>query len=170
MSDTVQVRPAQPVDWPRIQEIFRAAAQQAWDHIFEHEILMKLSLSDVWREFMEAPTPNSAFLVGSKDDDTNGFVAYRPFDGSLVRAELALLYVHPKEWGSGLAEALLSDAESRLRVLGFQDAALFTEERNDRPRAFYERQGWKPDGEVRERTYQGVFLRELRYSKAISAR
>lgn len=83
-------------------------------------------------------------------------------------AEIALLYVHPDAWGSELAGVLLSEAESRLRTLGYQEATLYTEERNDRPRAFYEKQGWSTDGDIRERTFKGTFLRELRYVKSLA--
>lgn len=167
-SDKVQIRPAQPVDWSRIQEIFRAAGQAAWGHILAPDALEELSLSDMWREFMEAPDPHAAFLVGSQNESTNGFVAYRPFEESPQMAEIALLYVHPKVWGSGLAGVLLSEAESRLRTLGYQEATLFTEERNERPRAFYEKEGWSLDGEIRERTFKGADLREVRYAKSLT--
>lgn len=37
-----------------------------------------------------------------------------------------------------------------------------TEERNARALRFYEREGWRPDGEVREREWHGAPLREPR--------
>lgn len=166
-SETVMIRPAQPVDWPRIQTIFQAAAQAAWAHIFEPDKLETLSLNESWREFMESPGHSSAFLVGSQQERTYGFVAFRPYEDSRVTAELALLYVHPDAWGNGLAATLLRDAESRIAALGFQEAVLFTEERNQRPRSFYERVGWELDGSFRERTFRETPLKELRYMKRL---
>ena len=54
-----------------------------------------------------------------------------------------------------------------LRERGCTEATLWTEERNERPRRFYEAAGWKADGEAQERVWNGAPLRELRYRKAL---
>ncbi len=55
-----------------------------------------------------------------------------------------------------------------LREAGCTEATLWTEERNERPRRVYEAAGWRTDGEVRERPWNGAWLRELRYRKTLN--
>ena len=54
------------------------------------------------------------------------------------------------------------------RSAGCTEATLWTEERNERPRRFYEAAGWRADGEAKERVWNGAPLRELRYRKALT--
>ena len=81
--------------------------------------------------------------------------------------EIALLYTHPRAWGSGAGRALLAAGEAALRERGCTEATLWTEERNERPRRFYEAAGWRADGEAHERVWNGAPLRELRYRKRL---
>src|SRR5205085_11202717 len=84
--------------------------------------------------------------------------------------ELYMLYTDPRVWGKGFGRALMDAALAELASRGFDEATLWTEERNERPRWIYERYGWKHDGTVREREYRGTRLRELRYRIPIAAR
>ena len=79
--------------------------------------------------------------------------------------ELDLLYTRPRAWGRGAGRALLVAAEQALRDAGCGEVTLWTEERNERARRVYQASGWRPDGEVRERVWNGAPLRELRYRK-----
>jgi GNAT superfamily N-acetyltransferase len=77
------------------------------------------------------------------------------------------MYTHPRTWGKGLGRELLAAGEAQLRESGCSEAKLWTEERNERPRRFYEAAGWRTDGGARERVWNGAPLRELRYRKAL---
>ena len=59
---------------------------------------------------------------------------------------VASLYVSPHAQGSGTGRLLLAEAEQRLRARGARRARLWVFEENAPSRAFYERQGWQPDG------------------------
>ena len=63
--------------------------------------------------------------------------------------------------------ALLAAGEAALRESGCTSATLWTEERNERARRVYEAAGWRPDGQVKERVWNGAPLTELRYRKAL---
>jgi GNAT superfamily N-acetyltransferase len=73
--------------------------------------------------------------------------------------ELRDLYVVPEEWGTGVAAALHNTALEWMRNRAAK-AILWVGEANARARRFYERQGWKADGETRD---SPLGPRELRY-------
>jgi RimJ/RimL family protein N-acetyltransferase len=64
---------------------------------------------------------------------------------------------------------LLERATFALLAAGFREAVLWTEHRNARALAVYQRSGWRPDGAVRERDYLGVRIRELRHRLDLGA-
>jgi GNAT superfamily N-acetyltransferase len=59
---------------------------------------------------------------------------------------VASLYVSPHAQGSGTGRLLLAEAEQRLRAWGARRARLWVFADNAPSRAFYQRQGWQPDG------------------------
>jgi GNAT superfamily N-acetyltransferase len=60
--------------------------------------------------------------------------------------EVDQLYVAAAARGTGLAAALLRDAEARLRATGITEARLDCAAGNDRAARFYTREGWQPAG------------------------
>lgn len=74
--------------------------------------------------------------------DPDGFAA-------VVDGWLEALYVRPSAWGTGLADRLHDAAVDELRRRGTERARLWVLELNPRPRRFYERHGWRPDGSSR---------------------
>jgi|1185.fasta_scaffold00997_4 GNAT superfamily N-acetyltransferase len=137
----VLVRPATPDDAEAMRRIYLAAGREAW------------------AEFLPAAEigANDAAFSGDL-----GFVAEE--DGAVVGfawlrgSELDTLYTHPGVWGRGAGRALMDAA-----LAGLPEATLWTAEQNARARRVYERYGWRPDGEKREKTYVGVTFTELRY-------
>src|SRR5688500_16158413 len=63
-------------------------------------------------------------------------------------AHLWHLFVRPRFWGSGLAARLHALAVDGAAERGFPEMRLFTPAGNARGRAFYEREGWRPHGEI----------------------
>ncbi|MFI8826268.1 GNAT family N-acetyltransferase [Streptomyces sp. NPDC053431] len=86
-----------------------------------------------------------------------------PLDAA-VTAELSTLYAAPEAWGRGVGRALLAATVEAMRGAGFRDAGLWVFEENSRARAFYERAGWRTDGESVTEDTGGRTLRELRYA------
>ena len=87
--------------------------------------------------------------------------------------ELHQLYVAAEARGSGVAAALIADAEIRLSESGVETAWLGCAIGNERAARFYEKCGWKRTGEVvvELETIDGVFLLEVwRYEKDVRRR
>jgi GNAT superfamily N-acetyltransferase len=96
--------------------------------------------------------------------DEAGEVVGFAFSGG---CELQFLYTHPRAWGHGFGRALLAASEDALRAAGCDEAFVNTEERNERALAVYHAAGWREDGEVREREWLGVPIREPRLRKRL---
>ena len=77
-------------------------------------------------------------------------------------AHLRNLYVARSQWGSGLATALLRTAERDARDRGFTALRLFVAEGQARARRFYEREGWRPQGEPFFDAVPGLSMVEYR--------
>ena len=77
--------------------------------------------------------------VAVVDDEVAGFVMTHD-------DEVEQVYVAASHRGSGVADAVLADAERRIRAAGFDQAWLAVVAGNARARRFYERRGWIDDG------------------------
>ena len=93
------------------------------------------------RETLRAQLEDTTTVV-LLDDDLRGFALVG--GGWLHR-----LYVLPSAWGAGVGAALHDDALAALREEGAATASLWCLAGNDRARAFYERRGWRLNGEER---------------------
>jgi GNAT superfamily N-acetyltransferase len=84
--------------------------------------------------------------------------------------ELYQLFVSAQSRGSGVAAALIADAEAQLRESGVKTAWLACAIGNERAAKFYEKHGWHRVGNMINRldTPEGEFLLEVwRYEKAL---
>jgi GNAT superfamily N-acetyltransferase len=77
--------------------------------------------------------------------------------------EVWAFYVDPVRWGGGLARELIEAMREELRSNNFRDAVLWVMEANSRARRFYERQGWRADGNRRTETIGISTVNEVRY-------
>ena len=73
-----------------------------------------------------------------------GFVGFRSLEDGT--GFVSSLYVSPRLQGGGVGRLLLAEAEKELRESGARTARLWVFEDNEPSRAFYVRQGWRPDG------------------------
>lgn len=86
--------------------------------------------------------------------------------------ELYQLYVSAEARGTGVANALIADAESRLASNGFETAWLACAIGNERAARFYEKCGWQRTGNMINKleTPNGEFQLEVwRYEKSLMA-
>ena len=70
--------------------------------------------------------------------------------------EIYALYVDPGRYEGGVGRMLMAHARRRLKEQGFEAAVLWVLIGNDRAASFYEREGWRPDGAVREEEPYGI--------------
>ncbi|MBM7785330.1 GNAT family N-acetyltransferase [Tenggerimyces flavus] len=90
--------------------------------------------------------------VATVDGNVAGFVM-------VVQDEVEQVYVDTTHRGSGVASALLEEAERQVKANGHDRAWLAVAGGNARARRFYERQGWKDEGpfDYPAVTEQGTF-------------
>lgn len=84
--------------------------------------------------------------------------------------EVVSLYVLPERGGRGIGSRLLDAALDALAAEGFERAYLWVLEDNRGARAFYERRGFAPNGDVMEVEVGGSPLREVRYVRGLIRR
>ena len=114
----------------------RAASLAGFPHVFPPE-LYPFPDDEVrarWREF-----PGSV-LLAEREGRPVGLAA---FDSCWLHG----LYVAPEEWGSGVAGDLHDAALAAMPDC--PELRLWTLEANHRARRFYERRGWRLNGETR---------------------
>ena len=93
-----------------------------------------------WREAVADPA--ARVVVAAEQGRPVGLAAVR-------RGWLDGLYVLPDRWGSGVAQALHDHALELGADLGSRCCNLWVLEQNVRARRFYERLGWRENGETR---------------------
>lgn len=156
------VRAAVPEDAERIANVIVRAWQKAYAHVFPAERLTRLDAArraTFWRDRIAA---GDTLLV---TDDGTGFVSFGPSrdpDGEGV-GEVYAIYVDPGHWDTGRGRELMEAAVAALQEAGFEEATLWVLEDNPRARRFYERAGWRTDGEAKEDEFLQTRVREVRY-------
>jgi ribosomal protein S18 acetylase RimI-like enzyme len=124
--------------------------------------LTRLRTLESFRERLQAALPN--IRVAGPLGGPVGFCV-------LKGEELDQLFVSPAAQGSGIAAALIADAEARLAESGVETAWLTCAIGNDRAARFYEKSGWRRVGMVVNpaETSSGPFPVEVwRYEKRLT--
>jgi ribosomal protein S18 acetylase RimI-like enzyme len=123
--------------------------------------LTRLRTLESFRERLLAALPRIR-VVGEPDS---------PLGFCIVKDdELYQLFVAREARGSGIAAALMVDAEERLAAGGVRTAWLACAIGNDRAARFYEKRGWRRVGTMinHAETQEGPFLLETwRYEKSL---
>jgi GNAT superfamily N-acetyltransferase len=145
-------------------EDFTRAHEEAWDAGMKGVVDKKLGelmsfegRVASFRDGLAAAPPGARVWVAERRGRIVGHAIVNVGEGI---GELRDLYVVPEEWGSGAAGALHEQAVAGMRELGATVATLWVVEGNARARRFYEREGWRVEGETKPSLF-GVT--ELRY-------
>ena len=152
----MRLRPATAADAEAIAEVHVRAWQTAFRGVVPDERLdaMRVERGDSrFREYLApAASTGHRFVVAESARAVLGFVGFgttRDEDADPARvAEVRGLYVHPAHWRRGVGRRLLHAAVEELAADGFETATLWTLAESEASRAFYEAQGWRPDGTV----------------------
>jgi GNAT superfamily N-acetyltransferase len=146
--------------------------QVAYDGIIPADVLDGLSIehrASKWRETIAGLGSGERLEVAEDGGRVVGFAftgACKDED-AFGLGELYAIYVAPSHWGRGAGPALLASARETLVGAGHDRAVLWVLEDNKRARAFYERDGWVPDGAVKSYG-EGGGVRAVRYRVDLS--
>lgn len=152
----MRIREAGPADAEALLEVQRAASVAALGHVFPPDLYPYPTdaIRERWLTF------GGRVLLAEDGDAPLGVAAVEP-------CWLLGFYVVPERWGSGLAVELHDAALGALRELGCSEARLWVLEENTRARRFYERTGWRGNGDTRVVEYPPHPL-DVGYSLALS--
>lgn len=132
------IRPANNADVDAVAEIWRYGwADGHQGHVPPELVAARTPESFVARAFQRVA--NTAVAVVG--ETVAGFVI-------VIDDEAEQVYVDPDHRGSGVAGALLAEAERLVRRNGYDRAWLAVVAGNERARRFYARQGWADEGLV----------------------
>jgi GNAT superfamily N-acetyltransferase len=138
----MRIRDARPEEAPLLATVQERASVAALAHIFPPELYPypREAIRARWAEALADSAKRVLIAVGEDE----------PVGAACVSEEwLEGLYVVPERWGTGLADALHGRALELVRALGSTRCHLWVLEDNARARRFYERRGWRENGETR---------------------
>ncbi|GAA0943568.1 GNAT family N-acetyltransferase [Pseudonocardia zijingensis] len=136
VDDAVALRPARPEDAPAIADIWRRGWRDA--HLGNVPDELVAARTDVSFD-VRAAERTADTVVATVGGAVAGFVM-------VVGDEVEQVYVAAGHRGSGVAAALLAEAERLVRAGGHERAWLAVVGGNTRARRFYERGGWVDEG------------------------
>jgi ribosomal protein S18 acetylase RimI-like enzyme len=157
----MEVRAAREDEVDRLATIWYDGWHEAHAAILPAE-LTRLRTLESFRDRLEAALPRLR-VIGPPGEPV-GFCM-------IQRDELYQLYVSSQARGSGVAAALVADAEARLAEHGVATAWLACAIGNERAARFYEKCGWRRAGNMinHAETSDGAFPVEVwRYEKLLS--
>ncbi|GAA1982116.1 GNAT family N-acetyltransferase [Microbacterium pumilum] len=160
----VVVRRAVPADASGIGRVRVEAWREAYTGRMPQSILDGMDVeqaTEFWRSVIagDPPYDEGETWVAEVDGAIGGFASSGPSadEGAVAgRPHLYALYVLAEHYGSGAGQMLLDAA------IGTAAATLWILEDNPRARAFYVRNGFRPDGIVKDDDQWGDPVREVR--------
>jgi len=150
----VLVREATPDDTDAIVAVTVTGWRTAYRDIVAQERLADLPVAR-WRHEVHVglrrPVEDAFSVVAEINGEFAGycFVAAPSREAELGPnvAELVAIYVAPDRWRQGVGAALMRAAMDRLSKLPYDEVFLWTFKENTPAIAFYERHGWRADGD-----------------------
>jgi len=170
------IRDAAPADVEGIARAHVVSWQGAYAGLLPQQLLAGLD----WRDRVErwqdrlAESGRVRIVVAEAGGRVVGFCAVGPArDEDLVRRpetwfELYSIYLVPDRWASGLGRRLWAAARAGIPS-DVEAVSLWVLEGNQRARAFYEREGFRPEGRRELTTRLGLDVPEIRYAWRIPA-
>jgi GNAT superfamily N-acetyltransferase len=137
-----EIREARADEAPILAAVQELASLTALAHIFPPEAYPYPRKAVQARWAVAVMEPETRTLIAVSDEEPVGAACVT--DGWLEG-----LYVVPERWGTGLADELHDRALGEVRGLGSASCRLWVLEDNSRARRFYERRGWRENGESR---------------------
>jgi len=168
---SVLLRPAGDDDLAGIGDLHYRSRASAYADILSPVALTfgsPAALGEYWTERWKWERETHRLTVAVDGDRLAGFTYLGPSEEPGV-AELAAIHADPAYVGRGVGRALMVDALGALPHFGTR-AVLWVLEDNERARHFYERGGWRADGERRIEPIGDEPVAQLRYAINLPAR
>ncbi len=108
--------------------------------------------------------PSSSFVILEKGERVGtASIKYDCDENMKDAGEIVSIYLKPEHTGKGYGKALFAFCLSKLAELGCGSAFLWTFEKNERARAFYESFGFAWDGQKKHLDIGGESIPVIRY-------
>jgi GNAT superfamily N-acetyltransferase len=166
------VRDAATDDAHAIATIHVATWQHAYRDIMPKSLLDGLSVfqrTEDWKKRLE-PSDRKTFVLET-DGTIRGWASIGPSRDPDVNGEFGELYgiyLAPSHIGKRYGHPLYDRCEEELANRGYRFVSLWVIEGNSGARRFYEKSGFRPDGQKKTIVLGGADLPELRYAKKIT--
>lgn len=170
---TIRLRAATLDDAAEMGVFHVRAWQQAYRGQMPDEFLAQLDpveRAGIWRRVLGDPTIDADVILALDGPAIVGLLssgAWNEADAEPGVGELAVMYAAEAYWGRGVGPALHDRAIGSFTARGFTEAVLWVLDSNARAIRFYEREGWKPDGESRPDTFGGITVNDVRYRRRL---
>jgi len=155
----VTIRPERPDDADAVAGVHVRAWQSAYAGIMPAEVLDRLRVP-AWaerRRLHRTADDDATFLTLVATDDADTVVGFVTLGSYRVEqnheeldpafGEILAIYLEPVRVATGVGRELMAAALAELSRRGYTTVRLWVLEDNHRARRFYERAGFKPDGE-----------------------
>jgi ribosomal protein S18 acetylase RimI-like enzyme len=167
----MRLRTEKGFDLEAVGRVHWSSRAAAYAHILAPETLASggsaEALGEWWAERWKWEQETHRLTVAESDGgDVIGFTYVGPSETEGA-VELYAIHVVPELVGTGIGRELMANALEQLREIGGERAVLWVLEENERARRFYDRAGWKPDGETRIEPINGEPVPQLRYSREL---
>ena len=163
---SLRVRAATVEDAQVIAEIHVESWRSAYRGLLSAEGLIALSVearAQKWREWLASGGRTLLALERGRALAFCDAGRSRDADAGPWTAEIRAIYAREEAWGKGAGHALWLATLERLAADGAREATLWALQDNARARAFYERQGMRPDGGTMAVEIFGETRREDRF-------
>ncbi|GAA4835049.1 GNAT family N-acetyltransferase [Garicola koreensis] len=146
MNSPLMMRPPHAGEAARLARVHTTSWKQAYQGVLPDRFWDAEALTDrvrMWSEVIADQEHRSCARVAELNGNIIGvaMVADPRDDDVEAETELLLIYLLAEHYGSGAADALLTD------LLGEASASLWVLKSNQRAQAFYRKHGFAPDGE-----------------------
>ena len=153
----MEVRHARLEDMERLGHIMAASFRSAFADFVTQQTMDACAREDRCAALLEGVFRQGEirFLTG----DNSGMLCWKPVEDG---AEIIAIHSLPESWGAGLGHAMM---EKALEQMGNVTVSLWVFEQNLRARRFYEKHGFRWDGNSRISDFDGAV--EVHYVRKV---